>query len=79
MRGLAAIGSMPVRTNYKTMEKYTLYKGYKIKEIYQSADGRGNYDYFISTDKNPQGEVKMNTTLTKVKIYIVQELLKSKS
>ncbi|MFN7273841.1 MAG: hypothetical protein ACK5VF_02025 [Bacteroidota bacterium] len=51
------------------METYT-YKVFTIKEIYQSADGRGNYDYFISSESNPQGYVKMKTTLTKIKLFI---------
>jgi hypothetical protein len=51
------------------METYT-YKVFTIKEIYQSADGRGNYDYFISSESNPQVYVKIKTTLTKIKLFI---------
>lgn len=46
------------------------YKGFKIERIYQSADGRGNHDYFISSESNPQGYVKMGTTETKLKKFI---------
>lgn len=47
------------------------YKDYKIKQIYQSADGRGNHDYFISGGKLPaSGEVKMATTVTKIREYL---------
>jgi hypothetical protein len=51
------------------------YKGFTIKEIYQSADGRGNYDYFVSSPDFVQGAVKMKTTLSKVKLYIDTQLL----
>lgn len=50
--------------------RYMQYKGYTIEQIYQSADGRGNHDYFISSSDNPQGVVRMGTTLKKVKALI---------
>ena len=49
----------------------TEYKGYSIKPIYQSADGRGNHDYFISNAENPTGVVRMRTTLKKIMSLIV--------
>jgi hypothetical protein len=58
----------------------TEYKGFKIKEIYQSADGRGNMDYFIMPAINKavfmpeKGECKMATSLRKIKLAI-DELL----
>jgi hypothetical protein len=51
------------------------YKGFSIKEIYQSADGRGNLDYFVSGPDFVQSAVKMKTTLSKVKLYIDTQLL----
>lgn len=48
----------------------TLYKGFRIKEIDQSADGRGRHDYFISWDENPQGVVRMTTTVKKIQEQI---------
>lgn len=48
----------------------TLYKGFRIKEIDQSADGRGRHDYFISWPANPKGVVRMQTTLPKIKEQI---------
>lgn len=50
----------------------TEYKGFKIKEIYQSSDGRGNNDYFImpaithGVFMPETGEVKMKTNLKKI-------------
>lgn len=53
-----------------------IYKGFKIKEIYQSADGKGNLDYAIgASDIFPHGHVKMRTTLNKVKNFIDLRLL----
>lgn len=56
-----------------------VYKGFKIEQIYQSADGRGNYDYFISCDSNPQGYVKMKTNLKRLYLFIDanEEMLKT--
>lgn len=48
----------------------TEYKGFTIAEIYQSADGKGNHDYLISSESNPQGEVKMATNIKRLKEYI---------
>lgn len=49
----------------------TRYKGHTIKQIYQSADGCGNHDYFISGGNLPaSGEVRMRTTVTKIKEYL---------
>lgn len=50
------------------------YKGFTIKEIYQSADGKGNHDYFIYSDDLPLGEVKMATNMKNLKEYIDQKL-----
>lgn len=46
------------------------YKGFTIKEIYQSADGKGNHDYFIYSDDLPLGEVKMGISFKKLMEYI---------
>jgi hypothetical protein len=46
------------------------YREYTIREIYQSADGRGNMDYSIKGDCYPHGHVIMRTTLKKVKAFL---------
>lgn len=52
------------------MNELIQYREYTIKEIYQSADGRGNLDYFIKGECYPHGHVMMKTTLKKVKAFL---------
>lgn len=56
--------------------RFMKYKGFTITEIYQSADGKGNHDYSIvpAIRKDifipERGEVKMKTTVEKIKSLI---------
>lgn len=48
----------------------TLYKGFRIKEIDQSADGRGRHDYAISHETITGSWVRMRTTVKKIQDQI---------